>query len=227
MIKIYPYQSLGRADYGWLSTRYHFSFANYYNPSRMGFGNLIVINDDVIQPGTGFATHPHRDMEIITYVTEGTISHKDSQGNEGRTEAGDVQIMTAGTGIRHSEYNHEAVETKLLQIWIKPVKTDLSPAWKTHQFPKNKTVDKLSLLVSGNGGAPLTINQDVRIFAGNLSQGTSIKHQIQGSAYIVSTEGNLLVDGKKLAKGDGAEITDISKVSLQAVTDSKLLLIEI
>lgn len=227
MIKVYPYQSLGAADYGWLNTHYHFSFADYYNPNRMGFGKLRVINDDVIQPGAGFPTHSHRDMEIITYVTQGAISHKDSQGNEGRTEAGDVQIMTAGTGILHSEYNRESIETKLFQIWIKPKTKNLEPGWKTHRFPKNKTLEQLSLLVSGDGRAPLTINQDARIYAGNLTKAASINHQIKGSAYLVVIEGRLTVDGVQLNQGDGAEITGTSDITLQPITDSKVLLIEI
>lgn len=227
MIKVYPYHSLGSADHGWLKTHYHFSFADYYNPNRMGFGNLRVINDDIIQAGTGFSTHPHRDMEIITYVTQGAITHKDSQGNEGRTEAGDVQIMTAGTGIFHSEHNHEPIETKLFQIWIKPKFNNLEPSWKTHQFPRTKSTNKLSLLVSGDGLAPLTINQNARIYAGNLSRNELINHQLQTNAYLVVVEGTLSVDDIKLNKGDGAEITETSIITLQSKTDSKILLIEI
>lgn len=227
MITIYPYHSLGSADHGWLKTHYHFSFADYHNPSRMGFGNLRVINDDIIQPGTGFPTHAHRDMEIITYVTQGAISHKDSQGNEGRTEAGDVQVMTAGSGIHHSEYNHEAIETKLLQIWIKSNAKNITPGWQTHQFPNAKTQGNLALLVSGDGQAPLTIHQDAKIYAGNLPEGTPVTQPLQGSAYLVVIEGRLVVENTKLNPGDGAEITDVTSVTLHPETDCKVLLIEV
>lgn len=227
MITVYSYRSLGTADHGWLNTHYHFSFSDYYNPQRMGFGNLRVINDDTIQPETGFPTHPHRDMEIITYVTQGAITHKDSQGNEGRTEAGNVQVMTAGTGIAHSEYNLESIETKLFQIWIKPRATNLKPNWKTHQFPNSQTGDSLSLLVSGDGNAPLTINQDARIFAGNLGKNKSISHHLQSNAYLVVTKGQWLVNNIELNQGDGAEITDTDVVTLHASIESTLLLIEV
>lgn len=227
MITVYPYRSLGTANHGWLNTHYHFSFSEYYNPQRMGFGNLRVINDDTIQPGTGFSTHPHRDMEIITYVTQGAVTHKDSQGNEGRTEAGNVQVMTAGTGIFHSEYNLESIETKLFQIWIKPRSTNLKLSWKTHQFPNSQSGDALSLLVSGDGLAPLTINQDAKIFAGNLGQNKSISHQLQHNAYLVVVEGQVLVDEVEVNQGDGAEITATDTIALHASRESKLLLIEI
>lgn len=227
MITVYPYQSLGAANYGWLNTHYHFSFANYYNPERMGFGNLRVINDDTIQSGTGFASHPHKDMEIITYVTQGAITHEDSQGNQGKTSAGDVQVMTAGTGIFHSEYNHEAIDTKLFQIWIMPKKDNLAPSWKTHQFPTEHSKDSLTLLVSGDGNAPLTINQDACIFAGFLEEGKSLSHTLQNNAYLVVTKGQLMVNGIVLNEGDGAEITNTKTLTLMAAVESQLLLIEI
>lgn len=227
MINIYPFRALGSAHSDWLETHYHFSFADYHDPKRMGFGHLRVINDDTIQPGKGFPSHPHRDMEIITYVTQGAITHEDSQGNQGRTEAGDVQVMTAGTGVFHSEYNRESIETKLFQIWIKPRAHGLVPGWKTHRFPDNQSQDSLSLLVSGDGRAPLTINQDARIFAGNLSQNKSITQHLKGNAYLVVVAGQLEIDGMILTKGDGAEITDVDTITLHARAESKLLLIEI
>lgn len=227
MIKVYPYESLGHAESDWLNSRFHFSFADYYDSNRMGFGNLRVINDDTIQPGTGFDTHPHRDMEIITYVTEGAITHQDSEGNRGRTEAGDVQVMTAGSGIRHSEHNLESVETKLFQIWIKPNAKDLTPGWTTHQFPKDITQSSLSLLVSGDGNAPLFTHQDARIFAGNLAAKESVIHPLRGDAYIVIVAGELMIDEAKLKKGDGAEVTEADALNLQPLTDCKLLLIEV
>ncbi|WP_133128805.1 pirin family protein [Legionella nagasakiensis] len=227
MIKAYPYTTLGSADYGWLNTHYHFSFADYYNPKRMGFGNLRVINDDTIKPGTGFPTHPHKDMEIITYVTQGAITHRDSQGNEGRTEAGNIQVMTAGSGIHHSEYNLETIETKLFQIWIKPRVKNLEPRWEIHLFPKDKSKNNLQLLVSGNGDAPLTINQDAKIYAGNFTAHNQITHTLDGKAYLIVIEGHLTADEISLSQGDGAEITDTDAVTLTPSTDTKLLLIEI
>ena len=134
MITIYPYEELGHADHGWLDARHHFSFGRYHNPERMGFGVLRVINDDIIKAGKGFDTHPHKDMEIITYVRKGAITHRDSNGNEGRTEAGDVQVMSAGTGIFHSEYNLEDEDTNIYQIWIEPHKLDVTPDWSAHEF---------------------------------------------------------------------------------------------
>lgn len=227
MITVYPYRSLGTANHGWLNTHYHFSFSDYYNPQRMGFGNLRVINDDTIQPGKGFPIHPHRNMEIITYVTQGAVTHKDSQGNEGRTEAGNVQVMTAGKGIAHSEYNLESIETKLFQIWIKPRTNNLKPNWKTHQFPNKQTSDSLSLLVSGDGNAPLTINQDAKIFVGNLGANQSLSHQLQSNAYLVVTKGKLLVNDIEINQGDGAEITNLDRITLHASIESNLLLIEV
>lgn len=227
MITIYPYQTLGAANHGWLNTRYHFSFADYYNPERMGFGHLRVINDDTIQPGTGFPTHPHRDMEIITYVTQGAVTHKDSQGNEGRTEAGHVQVMTAGSGITHSEYNLESIETKLFQIWIKPRATNLKPSWATHIFPDRQTDPAFMLLVSGDGQAPLSINQDARIFAAHLGANQSISHCLQGSAYLVVIQGRLRLNEIEVHQGDGAEITHTDELTLQALTESRVLLIEL
>lgn len=226
MITVYPYNSLGTANLGWLRTHYHFSFADYHNPERMGFGNLRVINDDIIQPGTGFPIHSHRDMEIITLVTQGAITHKDSQGNEGRIEVGDVQVMTAGAGISHSEFNHESIETKLFQIWIKPRANKLNPRWETQKFPNKQVEDALYLLVSGDGTAPLTINQDAKIFAGNLGKNTSISHPLKNNAYLVVISGQLLVNGIMINQGDGAEITESDRVVIESSADSQLLLIE-
>jgi len=141
----YPYQELGRANHGWLDARHHFSFASYYNPKRMGFGTLRVINDDIIKAGRGFDTHSHRDMEIITFVREGAITHKDSNGNVGRTEAGDVQVMSAGSGVSHSEFNLETKDTNIFQIWIEPNQIGVKPRWDSHEFPDVSTTDELSL----------------------------------------------------------------------------------
>lgn len=227
MINVYPYESLGHANHGWLNARHHFSFANYYNPARTGFGSLLVINDDIIQGGTGFGTHPHRDMEIITYVRRGAITHQDNKGNKGRTVAGDVQVMSAGTGIMHSEYNLENEDTNIYQIWILPNKGGVQPQWDQMEFPKEPVSDKLTLLVSGDGAAPLQIHADAEIYVGRLDKGTSIQHSIKRQAYVLASSGELNINGQKLKKGDGAEITDLSEITITADSDAEVLVIDV
>lgn len=227
MIKVYPYDSLGHASHGWLEARHHFSFSSYYDPKKMNFGVLRVINDDIIQAGTGFDTHPHRDMEIITYVRQGAITHRDSQGNEGRTTAGNVQVMSAGSGIFHSEYNHENEETRLYQIWIEPDKKDLNPSWKSEEFSKEVRHSSLKTLVSGDGSAPLFIHQDARIDVGVLEQGAEIVHPIKHQAYVLVSEGEIDLDGHRVKKGDGAAVTDQKSIHIKAVTTAEVLVIDV
>lgn len=227
MITVYPYASLGYANYGWLKTRHHFSFAEYNNPERMGFGTLKVINDDTISPATGFDLHSHHDMEIITYVRKGAITHNDNQGNQGKTKAGNVQVMSAGTGISHSEYNQESEETIIYQIWITPKRKNLPPKWLTHTFPQKAITDSLALLVSGDGKAPLTICQDAFIYAGTLSKGQQIEHPIHHQAYVLASEGSFSLDNKSLNQGDGAEITKQKKVTITADMDCEILVIDV
>jgi quercetin 2,3-dioxygenase len=226
MITIFPHDSLGHADYDWLKTHYHFSFADYYDPSRTGFGALRVINDDSIKPGGGFAPHPHKDMEIITYVTQGAITHQDNANNKGVIEKGNVQVMSAGTGIIHSEYNLENRETKLFQIWITPRKKGLTPSWNMHQFPQQSNDQTLTLLASGMKKAPLFINQDANIYAGTLKKQTHITHPLSHDAYLVVARGQIKLDGKHIVRGDGVEITNQSSIDIEALEDSELLLIE-
>ncbi len=152
MIELRPFDGLGGGNHGWLDTKHHFSFGDYQDPARVSWGNMRVWNDDVIAPATGFPAHPHRDMEIITYVREGAITHQDSLGNKGRTEAGDVQVMSAGTGIRHSEYNHEAGETKIFQIWIIPQQRGEAPSWGARPFPRGNRAGRFVTLASGRAG---------------------------------------------------------------------------
>jgi redox-sensitive bicupin YhaK (pirin superfamily) len=227
MIKIYAYEQLGHANHGWLDARHHFSFASYYNPERMGFGALRVINDDIIKAGAGFDTHPHRDMEIITYVRKGAITHRDSRGNLGRTEAGDVQVMSAGTGIFHSEFNLESEDTSLYQIWIEPNKTGVEPRWDAREFPTEETEGRLTLLVSGDGRAPLQIHQDAAIYAGRISAGSELEHLIKHQAYLLVSKGAITLDGHSLKQGDGAEIRDRNSINLVAVTDADVLIIDV
>ena len=227
MIKVYPYENLGHANHGWLDARHHFSFARYYNPTRVQFGTLRVINDDVIKAGAGFDTHPHKDMEIITYVRKGAITHRDSEGNEGRTVAGDVQVMSAGTGVFHSEYNLESEDTNLYQIWIEPSKLSAKPSWSAREFPKTPVTDNLPLLVSGDGRAPLTINQEAYIYAGRLNAGTQIEHNIIHQAYILASEGDLEINGQVMKKGDGAEVSQTDAITIKALSDAEILVLDV
>lgn len=231
MIKTIKYQDLGHRDYGWLNARYHFSFGDHRDPNRMGFGALRVINDDVVKAGHGFDTHPHRDMEIITYVRSGAITHRDSMGHEGRTEAGDVQVMSAGTGVFHSEHNHETIDTTLYQIWIIPRERNVAPRWDAMQFPKDFAENALPLLVSGRAADAdknaLMIHQDAAIYGGRMKAGTSITHPITAQAYVLVSEGRVSIDGETLTKGDGAEITGAKSVTLKALEDCELVVIDV
>ncbi len=232
MFTHYPFTSLGHINHGWLDARHHFSFGHYRNPERIGFGALLVINDDTVAPGTGFDTHPHRDMEIITYVRQGAITHEDSMGNVGRTAAGDVQVMSAGSGIHHAEYNRESIPTRLYQIWIRPNATGLSPRWDARQFPKQSRIDgTLPLLVSGrtedaDTGA-LFIHQDAAIYGGQLAANTRLNHPIQRGAYLLVSEGSIQIGETVLHAGDGAEISAEPDFQLKTLTHAELLLIEV
>ena len=226
----YRHASLGHADHGWLNARHHFSFGSYRDPNRTGFGTLLVINDDTIAPNKGFAPHPHRDMEIITYVRTGAITHTDSNGNKGRTGAGDLQVMSAGTGISHSEWNHEDEATTLFQIWITPKENNIAPHWDAKAFPKEIGAS-LSVLVSGRPEdekhKPLYIHQDAAIYGGRLRAGATTEQTIKHQAYIVVSDGELEVNGERLNAGDGMEVSGVDKISIQALTDSELLVIDI
>ena len=228
MINLQTYQQLGHADHGWLDARHHFSFAGYHNPKRMGFGKLRVINDDIIAAGSGFGMHQHHDMEIITYVRTGAITHKDDKGNQGRTVAGDVQVMSAGTGIFHSEFNLENMETTIYQIWIEPSELGVSPRWETATFPKQLPDNQLSLLVSGKGDAPLSINSDARIYAGQLSKNTTVTQTIEHQAYVLISDGQIKLDSLFMNKGDGAQVTEQTTVNIKALNDgTEVLLIDV
>jgi quercetin 2,3-dioxygenase len=232
VITLYPYQSLGHADHGWLDARHHFSFADYFNPARVHFGALRVINDDRVAGGAGFSTHAHNDMEIITYVRHGAITHKDSLGNTGRTGAGDVQVMSAGTGVLHSEFNRESEDTKLYQIWIFPDKKGVAPRWEAREFPKTPvTQGPLPLLVSGrvedaNKGA-LYIHQDAAIFGGRLSASTVIEQPLKHQAYVLASIGSFKLNDTVLNQGDGAEVTDENNLLITANSDAEILVIDV
>jgi quercetin 2,3-dioxygenase len=220
MIDIRKFDTLGAANHGWLDARHHFSFANYYDPARMDWGNIRVWNDDAIAPGTGFAPHSHRDMEIITYVRTGAITHKDSLGNVGRTEAGDVQVMGAGSGVTHSEYNLETEETTLFQIWVHPRTLGGEPHWGMQKFPKGDRAGDWVVLASGyNDAGALTINADARVYGATLDAAGSLGYSVAegSSAYLVVSEGMIAIngvtvnprDGVALSQGDYAINTDV------------------
>src|SRR5690348_8423641 len=188
-----PFDRLGGADHGWLNAKHHFSFASYHDANRMGWGALRVWNDDTIAPQTGFPPHPHADMEIITYVREGAITHQDSLGNTGRTEAGDVQVMSAGTGIRHAEYNREAEPTKLFQIWIIPDRRGGAPAWDTRPFPKGDRAGRFVTLASGfaEDAEALPIRTSARVLGATLKAGQTAEYRLDAGrhAYLVPAAG--------------------------------------
>ncbi|WP_454917458.1 pirin family protein [Xanthobacter sediminis] len=230
MIELRPFDRLGGADHGWLDTKHHFSFADYHDPDRIHWGNLRVWNDDEIAPGTGFPLHPHRDMEIITYVREGAISHQDDQGNRGRTEAGDVQVMSAGTGIRHSEYNLEKGPTKIFQIWIIPEERGGAPRWAAQPFPKGERAGRFVTLASGRkgDGDVLAIRADARLVAATLKTGESATYAAEPGRhlYLVTARGAVEVNGTRLGARDGAAIRDEAAVTVKAAEDSEVILVD-
>lgn len=230
MIDLRPYSHLGQADYGWLKTRYHFSFADYFNPARMGWGKLRVWNDDIIAPQTGFPPHPHRNMEIITFIRQGAITHQDSQGNRGKTDQGNVQIMSAGTGIRHSEYNLEDEATILFQIWIETDQKSHPPAWANKEFPKARREGKFDILASGfaEDQDALPIHADARILGMTLAKGQTGTYEFADRrlGYLVLSKGKITLNGLTLHQGDGAAIKDEKSLSLTALEESEIVLVD-
>ena len=229
MIDVRPFSSLGGADHGWLNAKHHFSFANYYDPSRMGWGRLRVWNDDEIAAKSGFPPHPHADMEIITYVRTGAITHEDSMGNKGRTGAGDVQVMSAGTGVRHAEFNLEDATTTLFQIWIETDKPGAKPGWGMKPFPKSDRTGKFQVLASGDeGDDALTINADARVLGATLNAGESLTYSLAEGrrAYLVPAVGEVEVNGVKLNARDGAAIKDEAGITITATADAELVMVD-
>ncbi|HTH96623.1 MAG TPA: pirin family protein [Stellaceae bacterium] len=229
MIERRPLAELGGANHGWLNAKHHFSFAGYYDPARMGWGDLRVWNDDEIAPGTGFPTHPHADMEIITYVREGAITHKDSLGNTGRTEAGDVQVMSAGAGIRHSEYNLEATPTRIFQIWIQPTGRGGVPFWGAQPFPKAERSGRFVTLASGKeeDGA-LQIRAGARVLGATIKAGERVTLTLdpRRHAYLVPASGAVDVGGIRINARDGAAITDQAEIDILGVEDAEVVLVD-
>ncbi len=231
MIDVRPFEGLGRFENDWLSARYHFSFAHYHDPARMGFGPLRVWNDDRIRPGRGFDPHSHRDMEIITYVRTGAISHRDDRGNQGRTEAGDVQVMSAGTGIVHAEYNLEDEDTTLFQIWIETDRPGHAPRWATRPFPKGERAGRLVVLASGRAGDSdaLGIHQDAALVAATLRPNETVRHRLDNDrrAYLVLSRGAIAVTGVPLPARAGAASAEVDEVEIAAEADSEILLVDL
>jgi redox-sensitive bicupin YhaK (pirin superfamily) len=230
MIERRPFANLGRERLDWLDTRHHFSFAHYHDPDRMGWGALRVWNDDEIAAGTGFPPHPHADMEIITYVREGAISHEDSLGNKGRTVAGDVQVMSAGSGIRHAEYNRESALTRIFQLWIVPTRSGGPPSWDTRPFPQADRTGRLVVLASGDkaDGDALPIRTDARVLGARLKPGETIEYALRPGrhAYLVPAKGTLTVNEIRIDQGDGAAIRDEQLLRMAALADTELVLVD-
>ncbi|QJD59811.1 pirin family protein [Pseudomonas sp. gcc21] len=231
MIELRPYRELGGAKHGWLDTRHHFSFAEYYDPRRMHWGHLRVWNDDTIAPHSGFPGHPHRDMEIITYVRKGAITHQDNLGNRGRTAAGDVQVMSAGTGIAHSEMNEEDEVTQIFQIWIMPDERGLPPSWGTKPFPKGERRGAFVTLASGLPGdeEALPIRTNARLVAATLEAGQSAEYRIAAGrrVYLVPATGQITVNGVVASAGDGVAISNEQVLEVHAEEESEIVLVDV
>jgi redox-sensitive bicupin YhaK (pirin superfamily) len=230
MIEHRPFKTLGGADHGWLNAKHHFSFANYNEPSRMGWGALRVWNDDEIAAGSGFPPHPHADMEIITYVRDGAITHEDSLGNKGRIEAGDVQVMSAGSGVRHAEYNAESDTARIFQIWIIPDSRGGAPSWGARPFPKGDRSGRFVSLASGVAGDTdaLPIRADARVLGATLKAGETTEYALgtQRHAYLVLAQGSADVNGLRLEARDGAAIRDESAIRVTALADTEIVLVD-
>ena len=231
MIKIRRSNKRGSANYGWLDTHYTFSFSDYYDPQFMGFRDLRVINEDFIEPAQGFPKHGHRDMEIITYMIDGELSHRDSMGNGETIRPNEVQRMTAGTGILHSEYSSPSDRTHLLQIWILPEKNGLTPSYEQKLFPQEEKKGKLRLVASrGGDDGSVSINQDVKLFASILDNEEKVAHELATGrhAWVQLISGSIDINGQLLESGDGAAISEETKLTIRALEDkSEFLLFDL
>ena len=231
MINVIPSEERYFADHGWLQTRWHFSFSDYYDPENVHWGALRVFNDDVVKGGGGFDLHPHKDMEIVTVVLDGALEHKDSLGNRGVIRPGEVQVMSAGKGIRHAEYNHSKTEPlHLLQLWILPRKSGNTPRWEQETFKPEQRRGKLLPVVSG-GDVPgtLAIDQNATIYVSSLSEGQEVRHETEltRKVYLFVIDGAVTVNGRALNKGDQARIDHERKLDIVATADSELILLDL
>jgi len=230
MMEVFQSDTRGHADHGWLKAKHTFSFAEYFDPARVSYGSLRVINEDRIAPGKGFGTHPHSDMEIITYVIDGAIEHKDSMGNGTIITAGEVQRMTAGTGVAHSEFNpSNDSELHLLQIWIFPEENGLQPGYEQIHFPRESKLNRLCLVGSRDGrNNSITIHQDIDVYASVLEKGNSVTHDVRAErkAFVQVIKGDIDVNGQRLATGDGAKIAGVTEVSIDAFGEAEFLVFD-
>jgi len=230
-INVHKSDSRGLANHGWLYSRHTYSFSSYKNPDRMGFGQLLVINDDIVEHSMGFGTHHHDNMEIISIPLNGSLRHEDSMGNQHIIEAGDVQIMSAGTGVTHSEYNNsDTSKVNFLQIWVLPKTTDTQPRYEQQRFNSEDRKNKLQLLISPNGeNGSMSINQDAYFSLINLEEGHSIDYQFyneNNGVYLFVISGSLMVGDTLLGERDGAEVSDTPSLELTADKEAQLLCIE-
>jgi len=230
MIDVRKFATLGHADHGWLDARHHFSFADYRDPARMGWGAIRVWNDDEIAARSGFPPHPHRDMEIVTYVRRGAITHQDSMGNKGRTAAGDVQVMSAGTGVTHAEYNAEDEATTLFQIWVQTDRPNAEPAWGAMKFPRGERSGRFVTLASGfpGDGDALRINAAARVMGATLAAGESAGLTLDRSrhVYLVAATGSIEVNGVAAEARDGVAVTGEEELTVRAVGDAEVVLVD-
>ncbi|MCC7386593.1 MAG: pirin family protein [Deltaproteobacteria bacterium] len=231
MIAIRRADERGRSKGGWLDSRHTFSFADYYDPAHMGFGALRVINDDWVNASAGFGAHPHRDMEIISYVLSGALEHKDSMGNGSTIRPGDVQRMSAGTGVVHSEWNHSKTDrVHFLQIWIVPEKSGLPPGYEQRSFEPQQLRDRLAVVASPDGrDGSVTVHQDAAIYVTALSAGKSVEHEVETGrrAWVQVASGSVTLNGVTLDAGDGAAVTDESRLALRGVKDAEVLVFDL
>ncbi len=230
MITVRAANDRGHANFGWLDSYHSFSFGQYYDPNHMGFRALRVINEDWIAPGQGFPTHPHRDMEILTYVLSGSLSHRDSMGNSATVKANELQRMTAGTGVTHSEYSDAEQETHLLQIWILPDTNGLTPSYEEAQFPIATRQGNWRLLSSRQGGeGAVMLHQDVNLYATALTAGDQQPFSLRSNrhAWLQVTQGKISLNGLSLEAGDGAAISQETQLDIQAHSDAELLLFDL
>lgn len=229
MIEVRPFNTLGRFQNDWLNARHHFSFSEYFDPARTQWGLLRVWNDDQIAPQTGFPRHGHRDMEIITYVRKGVITHRDSLGNEGHTKAGDVQVMSAGSGVMHEEWNQQDEATELFQIWILPKENGGDPNWAAAEFPKGDRSGKLEVLASGRPGRDaLPIRTDGELLAGTLNKGEEVTYEIEPGrhVYLVSATGGITVNGTPAETRDGVAVKDEPSITITARDEAEIILVD-
>jgi quercetin 2,3-dioxygenase len=231
MLKIRKAKERGHADHGWLDTYHTFSFADYWDPRHMGWGRLRVINEDRVAGGTGFPTHAHRDMEIITYVLEGALEHRDSLGTGSVIRPGEVQRMSAGTGVRHSEYNASKTDpVHLLQIWIEPAHAGIAPGYEQKTFPESERRGKLRLIAAADGrDGAVTIHQDAAVYATVLARGERVEHALAAGrlGWLQVARGALLLNGERLDQGDGAALEDERRVTLEALEPAEALLFDL